>query len=653
MAKLQKIQTDFTWGEVSPRLLGRIDLGAYSKSTQKMLNAYPMIHGGATRRPGTRHIGEVFNSAQKSRLIPFIYSTTQSYVLVFNGGKIEFITDGAFIVSGATRYRLNSPYTEAELPAVKYAQAGNIIFLAHPNHTPKQLERVNDTTWILQDVPFTYRAVSDVFFENFALEFKITQGSVKFIVGDQFVVVTNGAGGISSITKYGTGNGSMLQARSTVGAPAETWYVNCTYVDSQRAEFTVTGSVSGSPIATWKANDYPSAVAFHEQRLFFAGSTSNPQNVWASKSGNYSEFTTGYNDNDGMAFQIAANSFDQIIHLESARQMLPLTYSGEMSLSGGLAGITPTSIKVQPQTYHGSSVVRPIRIGSEVVFCQRDGRKLRAISYSVTEDANVAPDITLFAEHITGSGIQDMTFAQDPDFIAWIVRQDGVLLSLTHSRQYESTGWARHNTEGLFEAVTTIPSSTSDDVHMTVQRTINGVTKRFIERFDYLWDIYTDCSVQLVAGSPTTVFSGLGHLEGKTIDVVADGVVHPQRTVSAGSITLQYPATVVVAGLHYDTTIELLHPEMGGDVGNSSQGRKISVNEIILRFKDTVNCKVNGYDVPFRKTSDRLDEVIPPFTGDKSVSAIGWQSPNNIKIEQVTPMPFTLLATIMKVTVNE
>lgn len=653
MPKLQKIQTDFTWGEVSPRLLGRIDLAAYNKSTQKMVNAYPMIHGGATRRHGTLFVGEVYNSAQKARIVPFVYSTTEAYVLVFNGGKIEFVTDGEFIVSGASRYRLNSPYTEAELPALKYAQAGNIIFLAHPNHKPRQLERVTDTSWILKDVPFTYRAVSDVFFENFALEFKIAQGSVKFVKNDKFTVVTDGASGVTSIAFAGTGNGSMLQARASTFAPAETWTIECNYVDTQRAEFTATGTVSGSPIATWKTGDYPSAVSFHEQRLFFAGTVSSPQNIWASKSGNYSEFTIGYNDNDALAFQIASNSFDQIIHLESARQMIPLTYSGELSLLGGVAGITPTSIKVQPQTYHGSSIVKPMRIATEILFCQRDGRKIRAISYSAVDDANLASDITLFAEHITGSGIDDMTFAQDPDFLGWLVRQDGVLLSLTHSKQFDSTGWARHITDGLFEAVATIPSPTSDEVHMSVKRTINGVTKRFIERFDYLYDVYSDCSLRLTSATPQTVWTGLGHLEGKFIDVVADGVVHPYCQVVSGSITLQYPAYVVVAGLHYDTTIELLHPELGNDASNSSQGRKISVNEIVLRFKDTMNCKVNDYDVPFRKTSDRLDEVVALFTGDKSVGAMGWKTPNNIKIEQVTPMPFTLLAAILKVTVNE
>lgn len=659
MAKLNRIQTDFTWGEVSPRLLGRIDLAAYNKATNKMINAYPLIHGGVTRRPGTVFTGEVYNSAQKAKLIPFIYSTTQSYVLVFNGGKIEFITDGGFIQHVVSNYRIDSPYTEADLADLKYAQAGNIIFLVHPNHKPKQLERVSDTSWILSDIPFTYRAVSEVFFENFALDFKIIQGSVEFVKktattpGDTFTIVTDGTDQIFSLSYAGTGNGSLLQARTSAGVPAETWTVECTYVDSQRAEFTVTGSVSGSATALWKTGDYPSAVAFHEQRLFLAGTPLNPQHAWASKSGNYAELTIGYNDNDALAFQVNANSFDQIIHLVSARQMLPLTYSGEMSLIGGIAGITPTSIKVQPQTYHGTNNVRPIRIGSEVVVCQRDGRKLRAISYSVTDDANVAPDITMFAEHITGSGISDMTFAQDPDFVAWIVRQDGVLLSLTHSRQHETTGWARHTTEGLFEAITSIPSDVSDDVYMCVQRTIGGVTKRFIEHFDYLWDIYSDCSKLLTAVTAQTVWTGLGHLEGKTVDVVADGALHPQCVVTSGQITLQYAASVVVVGLHYDTTIELLHPELGTDAGNSSQGRKISMHEIILRLKDTVNCKVNGYEVPFRKMNDPLDALLPPFTGDKSIPASGWHSPNNIKIEQVTPMPFTLLAVIMKATVNE
>lgn len=654
MGNLQKISTDFSWGEISPALLARVDLAQYSKATKTMLNAYPLVTGGCTRRPGTSFVAEVYNSNQKVRLIPYTYSTTESYLLVFNGGKIEFLKNDEFLKVGQSNYQITTQYTESELADITFAQAGNSVFLAHPNHKPMQLQRVTDTSWTFEPIIFKHQAITDYWYENFAVTFKILGGSVKFAVGDMFSFAVNN-GAIQNQTYTGTGNGTIAQISATALAPDETWTVWCAYADSTRQTWNVTGSVTGVATMTWRTGSYPAAVTFHEQRLLFGGSKDYPQTFWGSKIGSFYDLTLGAADSDAVSFTIASNNFDQIRHMVSARQLLPLTYSGEFSVSGSANGsITPSAIKIQAQTYHGAASAKPIRIAQEIVFVQRDEKRLRAISYSVTEDANVAPDITLFADHITEGGIKEMSFAQDPHFITWCVRGDGKLASLTLARDYETIGWAAHSTDGSFENVTTIPNVLKDDTYVVVKRVINGVQKRYIEKVDYN-NVYTDSSLstKLPNGVKSLSFSGLDHLNGKMVDVVADGLVHPQVMVAGGSIGLHYPANSVVVGLHYDTIIECLHPEFGNDPTSTIQGRKISIYESIFRFKDTMNCKVNGYQVPFRKTTDNLDTVVPLYTGDKKVSVMGWRSPNNIKIEQVTPMPFTLLGIVFKVAINE
>jgi hypothetical protein len=127
--------------------------------------------------------------------------------------------------------------------------------------------------------------------------------------------------------------------------------------------------------------------------------------------------------------------------------------------------------------------------------------------------------------------------------------------------------------------------------------------------------------------------------------------------VGAGhTVSLQYPATEITVGLSYTSTLEMLHPELG-DATASTQGRTIAVDTVIIRFKDTVNCRVDvgvgNYEYPFRTTNALLDTPVTPFTGDKKITATGWRSPNNLKIEQITPMPSTILGVIMKVSVNE
>lgn len=664
MADYKKIQSSLTSGEISPRLLARVDLAAYDTAVTTMLNAYPYTHGGATRRPGTMYIGEVYDSTQAVRLIPFVYSRTQSYLIVINGGYFQFVRDGAFLTSGGspdTRISLACSYTESELPEITYAQYGNTLILAHPNHHPKQLQRISDSSWTLTDLSFTYKAIADYWYYSSYINFKLLTTGDGFVSGDKYTITTDGSGSIlSGPTFTGTGTGSIAQVSITaaldpqVGSPiGQTWTIECDYSTADRQEFTVTGSVTGVPTVQWYEDNYPKAVSFYEQRLFFAGTGDQPQTLWASKNDDITDFTIGPNDNDGLNFTIASNRYDEIIQLETARHLLPLTYGGEFSMAGATGGITPTAVAIRAHTFHGTNNVKPVRIGQEVVFVQRDGKKLRAISYDVTLDSNVAPDLTILSEHITGDGIVDMSFAQDPDNIAWMVRSDGMLLTMTHVRSQDVTGWARHSTDGTFLNVCCVPEEDRDLPYVIVERTSPGSPATTVRNLEVItYDTYTDSHLTGTSLSPTATWTGLDHLEGYTVAVIADGYVHPNCVVSGGQITLDYAASSIEAGLPYTTTIELLHPEVSLSDG-TSQGRALTIYEVVLRLQDTIGLRVNGDDVPVLNTVADLDTAPVPYTGDKKVSIRGWSSPNNLSIEQVLPRPFTLLGVVLKLEVND
>lgn len=666
MPKLSNFKCTFDTGEISPRLQARVDLPIYSKSAKTIRNAYPLIHGGVTKRRGTLFIGALKNESQRARLIPFVFSTARRFMLVLNGGVIQFLKDGAFVeTSPGVRYEAAIPYSAAELSDVQFAQSGNTMYLVHPNHEPRLLQRISDTVWTISVIPFTYNAVSDVTFSNAFISFRIINGSERFKVGDYFTITTT-AGVITASTLpvyvgTPTANGQVAGKASMPGSTtSETWTVTCVLSTPGRQEWSVVGSVSGSPAAYWKSGNYPQTVAFFEQRLFFGGSPQFPQHIWASAAGDYLNLTVGNRDSDGIISQIAGNEYSAITHMVSARSLLPLTTSTEFSFAGNnnssLSGISGNVIK--DHTRHGSSAVKPLRIGREVIFLQREGRKARAISYSVTEDANVAPDITLYAEHLTRTAtFTDMTFSADPDYIAWLVMSDGRMASLTLAREYEQIAWAQHDTDGVFENVGSVPSDTSTDTYMIVKRTIDSVERRYVELFDYEETniVFLDCAAYY-EGTPLTTVTGLNHLEGKTVSIVTDGVVHPSRVVVAGSITLEAPAEIIMIGLPFTTTIELLNPEFG-DASSSSQGRTVSITDVTLKFQDTVNCKLNGVDIPFRTNLIGLDTAIAPFTGDKHVKSLGWRSPktnnpqNNV-VESDTPTPFTLLGVFVDAQIN-
>lgn len=666
MPKVTKTLTSFEYGEISPRLLARIDLAAYNKATKTMENAYSLIYGGATKRRGTLYIGALFNEAQAGRLIPFMFSNSNTFMLLLNGGKLQILKNLAFVeTSPGVRYQLNIPYTETELKDVQYAQSGNTMYLVHPNHPPKLLQRITDTNWTLTNIPFTYHAVSTVTFSNAFITFKIINGSNKFNEGDRFTITTS-AGAIATISAPilagGTppGNGAIAGVASMPGSTTtETWNITCILSTAQRQEWTVSGSVSGAAPVYWKAGDYPQTVSFFEQRLFFGGSKQFPQHIWGSAASDYLNFTVGNLDSDGVVNQIAGNDYNAITHLVSARSLLPLTSTTEFSFSGpsnyAISSISSNIIKAH--TYNDSNYIKPLRIGQEVVFVQRDGRKLRGISYSVTEDANVAPDITLFAEHLTRNAtFKDMAFASNPDYIAWLVRSDGTLCSLTLARDVETTSWARHKTVGAFENVGTVPGLTADDVYLIVRRTVNGVTRRYLEYFDYVDNgettatCFSDCA-SIYVGEAATEIDGLDHLEGMTVNAIADGFPIANMVVTDGQITLDHPASIVTVGLPFTSTLELLDPEFG-NVEQSSAARAKSVEEIVIRFQDTLNASINGVPIPFRNVGDLMDTETLAFTGDKKVKSLGWRSPNNILITSDSPTPFTVLGVIITALVN-
>lgn len=652
----RKIQTSFTTGEISPRLLARVDLDSYENATKTMENVYPLPHGGAKRRPGSIFVGAVKDGTEDARLVPFVFSRTNAYILVLNADVMQFVKDGAFIEDGGSRVEIAIPWAEIDLPFIDYAQSGSVMFFTHPDVSPRILERASDISWVLTPMVFTFNAISDAWYYSAYLNFKLITSGDGFKVNDNYRIVTNGSGGITSqswTTRTGTGDitGIDIYADNDPGG-GQTWNILCTFATDQRQEFTVTGSVTGQPTAQWTTTSYPKSVSFYEQRLYFGGTDRDPQTIWGSGIADYFNLTVGPNSDDGVNFTIASNRYDEIIHLEAARSLMPLTYGGEFSLTGGDLGITPTAAVLRGHTFHGTKHgVKPQRIGEEVLFCQKDGKKVRAISYDVTIDGNVAADLTILAEHITGigAGILDMSYMQDPDSILWAIRDDGVLLSLTHLRSQSVTAWSRHITQGSYSNVSTIPEGSTDTTYLIVDRTVNSIDVRYVEYFDY--DTYTDSGLHGVTTSATDTWAGLDHLEGETVKVRADGKVHPDVTVASGQIVLDYTAEEIEVGLGFESTIELLHPEVVFADG-TGQGSQLRVFEAVLRLQETVGLSVNGKTVPIHNTQSLMDTAPVPFTGDKDVRLVGWSSPNNIQIQQTLPAPFTLLGVILKITVG-
>lgn len=387
---------------------------------------------------------------------------------------------------------------------------------------------------------------------------------------------------------------------------------------------------------------YPGAVSFFEQRLMFGGSLYQPQTIWGSVPEDYEDMTPGTEDDDAVSYTLASNQVNIIQWLSSSDDLLIGTVGGEFVMFGGNdSPLTPTNVTVRRKSTNGSMNASPVAISNAALFIQRAGRKIREFALNENRQYQ-APDITLFAEHITDPSLVQMDYQQEPDSIIWLVRSDGVLLSITYLPSQEVIAFSRHMTLGAFESVAVIPhpSGTSDQVWVVVRRDINGATKRYIEYLDP--DLYVDSGIAY-QGPPALALSGADHLNGEMVTLNCNcAAAFPEVEVIGGQVLLPLPAESVMIGLPYIPRIVTNKPEVKLQNG-TSQGRLKRWVTLNVRVLDTLGLTINGDTYAFRDTEVPMDEPPALFTGDISVSNGGWDRDGEVEIRQDQPLSSTIL----------
>ena len=439
--------------------------------------------------------------------------------------------------------------------------------------------------------------------------------------------------------------------------------------ESASASITINGELEAddnfSLGAFSSTTGYPAAVTFFEQRLVFANTTAQPQTLFFSVGGSFEDFADGIDADDALTYTIGSNQVNVIRYLTSSRVLIVGTSGGEfaVSASGAAEPLSPTNAQIKRQANYGSANIQPIQVGNVTMFVQRASRKVRELVYNFDSDSYQAPDLTVLAEHITDSGITEMAFQQEPDNIVWCVLTDGRFVGMTYRREENVVGWHEHIIGGSFgsgnsvvESVAVIPGDLNEDnVYLVVKRTINGATARYIEtfsNFDFGTDV-TDAffvdSGLTYSGSAATTISGLDHLEGQSVSILADGSTHPNKTVSSGSITLDRSVTKAHIGLGFNSTLQTMRVDAGGTEG-TAQGKIKRIHDVTLRLFRTVGIQVGSSEneidrIPFRSSADAMGSALSMFTGDKELEFRGgFDNDGFIVVKQNQPLPTTVLA---------
>lgn len=670
---VDQIQTSFSTGELSPKLLGRVDYAKYAAGAELIQRFIPLPHGGLAKTPGTKYIAPAKYANKDTRLIPFVFSTEQAYILEFGDQYIRvFVSSGQVESSPSTPLEIASPYLEADLRKIQVAQSADVLFIVCKGYPPKKLTRTSLTSWTLSDYDNVDGPYLDINITSTTLTPSATSGSVNITASS--IVGINGGVGFKTTD---VGKWIRIRHTATVGwAKITAWTSATVVVASVTQVFGATTASKDWNMSAWGVDvGYPETIAFSEDRLFFGGNTTTPQRVWGTISGDYYTFSPTekdgtVNDDNGLVYELASGQIDAIRWLESTKVLVAGTSSGEFVLTGGNdAALTPTNVRAYKATVRGAAKIQPIRIDSSILFVQKAKTKLREHTYDFGTDSYQAVDLTILSEHLTQSRIVEMAFQQEPYSIIWVVLADGQLASLTYNREQEIVAWARQplaNAKVLSVAVIPSANEGEDELYIITQRTVDGNQVQYVEKLadefrpadaaDKKEAFFVDCGL-VYDGTSVSTITGLSHLEGEEVAVWADGAVQPNRIVTGGEITLERAAKYVVVGLPYTSKIRTVRFE-GGNRKGTAQGKKVRIHRLAVRFLNTLGVKIgrpNGTldQVYFRLGSDPMGDSPPLFTGDKVITFPGDYDLNGqIEITSDVPTPVTVLALMPEMVIH-
>jgi len=658
MARSAPAFSSFTAGEVSPRMEGRVTLDTYREGLADMTNLLVLPQGGVTRRPGTEFLGEIKDSSKAARLIPFQFKTSDTYILEFGDQVMRVFRNGLQVLDA----------TDKTITGATQADPGVITSNSHGFSDGDEIYidsiagmvELNARNYRVANATTNTFTLTDLFGNDID-----TTAFTAYTSGGTATEIYNVA---TPYTEADLPNVRFVQSADTMFLVHPSYAIRKLTRSADNNWTFSTASITGSPspALNTSADNYPSVVTFFEQRLVFGGTNNYPQTLWFSKNGDYENFTTGTGDDDALIYTIASNQVNAIRYLSATRVLTIGTTGGEYVLTATSDGpVTPSETVIRKYSNYGSAAVEPVQVADVTLFVQRGGRKVREFRYvgDINVSAYQAPDVTVVAEHITVGGITEFAYQQEPDGIVWCVRADGTLLGLTYRREEEVVAWHKHVIGGEYdggqavvESIATLPSDTGEDeLYMLVKRTINGATKRYVEQmrpFNFggatTGAFFVDCGLRY-SGSAVGSLSGLYHLEGETLSVLANGATHPDREVTNGGIALAFNATTAAIGYGYTSSMQTMRIEAGSADG-TSQGKPKRIHAITLRLLETVGIEVGNSSsendrVFFRDSSMAMDQAVPLFTGDKDVEFPGgYDNDDRLYIRQTQPLPMSVLA---------
>jgi hypothetical protein len=593
-------------------------------------------------------------------------------------------------------YRTSTPFNETELPDVDFEQTADVIYMAHENHDPTKVIRHGHTDWEFASVAFgptiaapggvtgvATAANTDVanagnaYFPQPAT-YKVTAFSE--VVGQESrpsngVTLTNDLSlkrnyntitwaAVSGATGYRIYKRDNSQSYGIIGTTDATRFTD----DNIDPDLSEGPPVGDNPFEA--TGDKPSTITFHEQRSWWGRTKNRPNGLWASRSADYEnmDYTRPGREDDSIVIGLVASKVNSVNRMVSTDQgLLALTSNNVFAVQGSNEDyITATPPpRVRPKVSRGASRLKPIQVDNVVFYQTAKTGEVRTIGYDLQLDGLKTDDISIFSRHMfVGFTIVSWAYAEKPGSCFYVVRNDGKVLVLTWDQAQEVWGWTLLETDGLFLKVCVIYEQGEDRAYFLVSRTINAVTKYYIERMaaeqwaDQADACYLDCARSFENTKYVRTFDRLDHLEGRAVTAWVDGSAITKDanggnlTVTNGAVTLPIGGKKVTIGIPFTAEIETLPLAMQTKAG-WTKARPQTVTRAFVSVIESRNVKggVSEDQIFEIKQRDREDYLDPTalFTGDLEVP-IGGSSGTEatLILRSDDPVPFHVAGVLLE-----
>jgi len=526
-------------------------------------------------------------------------------------------------------YEIPSPYLETELFDIKFVQSSDVMTLVHPNHEAAELRRYGAQHWEFTNIDFTApisaptgvsvaayvpssaSVNSDTYEDHVYVVTAVAQDGIReseqsssgtvsnniFVTGAKNTVTWNQVSGALRYRVYKEQAGlfGFIGERDHDSSGNPSTY---NIIDNNIApDFSVTPPRYETIFSG--TNNFPNAVSYFEQRRVFAGTNNEPQTIFMTRSGTESDmsFKLPIRDDDRIKFKVAAREANRIKHIVPLTQLLFMTEAAEWRVTSvNSDAITPTSIAVKPQSYVGANDTQPVVVNNSMVYIASRGGHARELGYNWQSNGFITGDLSIRAPHLFDNlDVVDMTLAKAPVPIVWMISTNGKLLGLTYVPEQQVGAWHQHDTDGLFESVAAVAESSVDAVYCVVKRTINGATKRYIERLgtrEYATQrdsFFVDSGKSYIGTNTNTA---------KTVTITSGGAY------TKGSIvTLEFPNTFSVFK------------------SNSTPNNTTDINDAIVLIEGTETYRCDIVSISDDHTATvRLDRDLPNSLQNTAVS---------------------------------